>query len=65
MKARNIVAWWTTYRNMFPANSIGADYSLLRGDSIKPLFITVAGDMLPVAREAIAAMHANFACQLC
>ena len=57
MKARNIFAWGTTYRNMFPANSIGTDYSLLRGDRIKPLFITVAGDALPGAREAIAAMH--------
>lgn len=39
---------------------IGEAYALRRGDSIKPLYITVAGDTVAVAREAIAAMHGQF-----
>ncbi|HEX8610569.1 MAG TPA: endonuclease V [Telluria sp.] len=36
---------------------IGDDYKLLRGDSIKPLFITCIGLELPEAKQHIAAMH--------
>jgi deoxyribonuclease V len=36
---------------------IGDDYKLLRGDSIKPLFITCIGLELAEAKECIAAMH--------
>ncbi|NHZ97896.1 endonuclease V [Massilia sp. CCM 8734] len=36
---------------------IGDDYKLLRGDSIKALFITCIGLELAAAREHIAAMH--------
>lgn len=36
---------------------IGDDYRLLRGDSIKPLFITCIGLELAEARQHIAAMH--------